>query len=82
MKLRVTLAYGYYRVGDLIDVPALQAEHLLGQRYLGRPLVERVVVAATPTLEVIAGPPVIAEPPAVTPEPGETPSPRRKRREP
>ncbi len=80
MKLRVTLAFGYYRKGDLIDPPALQAENLLALRCMGMAYVERVIEPPpTPTATAVAPEP--SQPPAPPPEPEKLPPPRRKGRD-
>ncbi len=71
MKLRVTLAFGNYRKGDLIDPPALQAQDMLAMRCFGRPIVERVVEALAAVATVL---------PPAEPEPRPLP-PRHRRRE-
>ncbi len=71
MKLRVTLAFGAYRVGDLIDPPAMRAGELLAMRCMGRAFVERVLPAV-----VVAAPAAARQPP---PEPEPVPPRKQKR---
>ncbi len=72
MKLRVTLAFGNYRKGDLIDPPALQAQDMLAMRCFGRSIVERVIEQPLNVPEPLPLPPAEPEP---------RPLPPRRRRE-
>ncbi len=73
MKLRVTLAFGAYRVGDLIDPPAMRAGELLAMRCMGRVFVERVLPPVPVAMATVVEP-------AAEPE-QEPPQSRRKRRD-
>lgn len=50
MILRVVLAFGFNRVGDLIDPPPNVARTLLARRFAGRPFVEVVPEEQKPTV--------------------------------